>query len=454
MRLGARPVTAIAAGVALAALALPTAAALPAQAALTAPAAPMAALAAAGRPARSAHASADHSPGTPRTASTGKTASSGRSASSGKSASSGSAAGLARAAGTIAVPQAGSSAARAIGGPLMASGGIVVNQPAGRARPLPSVPASAWVIANANTGQVLAARDPHGEFGPASTLKMLTAVTLIPRLNPDATVVASKLAAAQQPNDAGLIAGRAYKIADLFQALLLISANDAAVALTEATGSFARGMALINAEARHLQAYDVDAKLPNGLPAAGQVVSAYDEALIARQALSIPAFMAYDETLASRFEIKPHHWETLLNQNYLLTEYRGGIGGKIGWTVSSEATYIGMARRHGTTLIVTVLHCTPLQEITSAEKLLNWGFAMNGKVKPVGVLVPPLATVVAHPVRSDVKPKDVALTAARPAASVSAASYGLAASGVVVAGVGLGGLARTRRRPLTGRRHP
>ena len=95
---------------------------------------------------------------------------------------------------------------------------------------------------------------------------MLTAVTLIPMLNPNAMIVTSKLAASQQPSSAGLIPGRAYKVSDLLTALLLISANDAAVALTEATGSFAKGMALINAEARHLQAYDVDAKLPNGLP--------------------------------------------------------------------------------------------------------------------------------------------------------------------------------------------
>lgn len=150
-------------------------------------------------------------------------------------------------------------------------------------------------------------------------------------------------------------------------------------------------MALINAEARQLQAYDVEAKLPNGLPAAGQVESAYDEALIARQALAMPAFMRYDETLTSKFEVKPHDWETLVNQNALLTHYRGGIGGKIGWTVKSEATYIGLARRSGVTLIVTILHCTPLQEIAAAERLLDWGFAMNGKVRPVGVLVSPLS---------------------------------------------------------------
>ena len=66
--------------------------------------------------------------------------------------------------------------------------------------PLPNVPASAWVIANASTGQVLAAKDPHGEFGPASTLKVLTAITLIPLLNPNAMVdheQAGRLAAAE-----------------------------------------------------------------------------------------------------------------------------------------------------------------------------------------------------------------------------------------------------------------
>ncbi len=403
MRVGARPRTAIAIGATLAALALPFATALPAVQAAGTPRASKSA-----QPPHTAHA--------------------------------------------VIVPRPGSYAARVVGGPLMAGGGVVVEPPA-HGTPPPSVPASAWVVANASSGQVLAAKDPHGEFGPASTLKVLTAITLIPRLNPDGMVVASKFAASQQPNIAGLIAGHAYKISDLFQALLLISANDAAVALTEATGSFARGMALINAEARHLQAYDVDAKLPNGLPAAGQVVSAYDEALIARQALAIPSFMRYDETLTSRFEVSPRHFETFVNQNYLLTKYKGGIGGKIGWTVNSEATYIGLARRNGVTLIVTILHCTPLQEITSAERLLNWAFAMNGKVRPVGMLVPPLPTQApyeqaATPLRA------VALGVARPGAPASTTSYALAASGVVVAGLGLGSLAKTRRRTVTSRHRP
>lgn len=278
-----------------------------------------------------------------------------------------------------------------IGGAELAAPGIVVNYPSASSPRLPDVPDSAYVIADASTGQVLASKDAHGPFPPASTLKVLTAVTLIPLLNPDSTVVASRRAASVEPNIVGLVPGQRYRIDDLFRALLMISANDAAVSLAEATGSFDKGMALMNAEARRLQAYDVVAKVPNGLPAAGQQVSAYDLALIARQALTMPAFMKYDDTLSATFPITPHKIVGMANQDSILTEYSGGIGGKIGWTEAAGATYIGLARRNGVTLIVTELRCTPLTEIASAERLLDWGFSMAGHIKPVGVLVPPLA---------------------------------------------------------------
>ncbi len=298
--------------------------------------------------------------------------------------------------------------APAIGGPQLASRGVVVNYPSRSVPRLPGIQASAFVIADAGTGQVLAAKDPHGWYRPASTLKVLTAVALIPQLNPDATVVASKQATSTVPNVVGLVAGRAYKVSDLFTALLTISANDAAIALTQATGSFSEGMALINAEARHLQADDTVAVEPNGLDAPGQHTSAYDLALIARQALKLPAFLRYDQTVSQRFVVARHKAVELYNQNSLLTTYPGAIGGKIGWTSAAGATYIGMATRHGVTLIVTLLHCPALTEIDSAKKLLNWGFAADGKVTPVGTLVGPPRPPSASPAAS-------AAAAARPA---------------------------------------
>jgi D-alanyl-D-alanine carboxypeptidase (penicillin-binding protein 5/6) len=290
-----------------------------------------------------------------------------------------------------------------VGGPQLAGRGVIVNYPAHGGRRLPHVPASAYVIADAGTGQVLAAKDPHGWYRPASTLKVLTAVALMSALNPDATVVASRRAANQIPSKVGLVQGDSYKVSDLFKALLMISANDAAVALAQAAGSYTRGMALINAEAHHLQAYDTVAMRPNGLDAKGQHVSAYDEALWARQALAIPAFM-HDESLRKfRFPLRPHRrphhprWVTLWTQNTMLSTFRGDLGGKIGWTTPARATFIGWARRGHTTLVVTILHCTPLTELTVASRLLSWGFAMDGKVRPVGQLVSPLPAVTAHP---------------------------------------------------------
>src|SRR6201996_7177035 len=159
-----------------------------------------------------------------------------------------------------------------VGGQQLATSGTVVNYPSAATPRVPNVQAAAYVIADAGTGQVLAARDPHGQLKPASTLKMLTATTLIPLLNPNAAITASTQATSVEPNIVGLVTGASYKVSDLYHALLLISANDAAIALAQGTGSLSNGVALMNAEAHHLQAWDTVAKDPNGLDAPGQHV--------------------------------------------------------------------------------------------------------------------------------------------------------------------------------------
>jgi serine-type D-Ala-D-Ala carboxypeptidase (penicillin-binding protein 5/6) len=284
-----------------------------------------------------------------------------------------------------------------IGGPGLAGRGIIVRYPPRAARRLPSVRASAYVIADAGTGQVLAAKDPHGHFLPASTLKVLTADALMPVLRPDAMVVASAMAADVTPNKVGLVQGHAYPVSSLFRALLLISANDAAIALAQATGSYGRGVALMNAEAHRLRADDTVAVRPNGLNATGQRSSAYDLALFARQALTLRGFMRIEAARVAMFPLHRRHPVELFNQNTMLGTYRGDLGGKIGWTARSETTFIAWARRDGHTLIVTLMHCVPLTEMTYAAKLLNWGFAMDGRVAPVGTLARPLpAAAAAH----------------------------------------------------------
>ena len=315
------------------------------------------------------------------------------------------AAATALAAAAIAAPAAAASPSPAaigpaIGGAQLSGRGVLVSYPSRAVPRLPKIKASAWVIADAGTGQVLAAKDPHGWYRPASTLKVLTAISLIPALNPNATVVASKQATTVSPNIVGLMRGHSYKVSDLFTALLTISANDAAMALAQATGSLSQGMAVINAEARRLQADDTVAVTPNGLDAPGQHTSAYDLALFARQGLQMPTFLKYDQTTSAQFRISKKKSVGLWNQNSLLATYPGALGGKIGWTNAAGATYVGMARRHGVTLIVTLLHCPALTEIDAGKSLLNWGFAVDGKVRPVGTLVGALKPPASAPAPS------------------------------------------------------
>jgi D-alanyl-D-alanine carboxypeptidase (penicillin-binding protein 5/6) len=353
----------------------------------------------------------------------------------------------------VAASGAAASHALTIGGPQLAGRGVIVNYPAGSSRHLPKVPASAYVIADAGTGQVLAAKDPHGKYLPASTLKILTADALMPVLKPDQEVVASRRAADVTPSKVGLIQGHSYQVSDLFKALLMISANDAAIALAQATGSFDRGVAMMNAEARRLQADDTVAKRPNGLDEKGQHVSAYDEALFARQALSLPTFLHDEGLRIATFPVKRHHKPVKLwNQNEMLSTYRGDLGGKIGWTTKAKTTFIGWARRGGHTLIVTMLHCRPLVEMTYAARLLNWGFAMDGKVKPVGALVRPLPTVVAkaHHAAAPRQARPVARLAGPSGLRDVPLAAGLGALGLVVLTAGTV-LLLTRRRGTRGK---
>src|SRR5690349_21197900 len=337
----------------------------------------------------------------------------------------------------VSTPAAVASSPAPLGGAPLAGRGVIVNYSPGPVPKLPGIKASAWVLADAGTGQVLAAKNPHGWFRPASTLKVLTAISLIPALDPDATTVASRQATSVSPNIVGLLAGHAYKISDLFTALLTISANDAAVALTQATGSYARGMATINAEARHLRADDTVAVTPNGLDAPGQHTSAYDLALFGRQALTMPAFMKYDQVTSAQFKISKKKSVGLWNQNSLLATYPGALGGKIGWTSAAGATYVGMAKRGGHTLVVTLLHCPALTEITAAKQLLNWGFKVDGTISPVGTLVgpqPATPSAAASPAAS----RTAAATrdqAAGAGPSVLAAA-GFSAMALVAAGLG------------------
>ena len=99
--------------------------------------------------------------------------------------------------------------------------------------PLPKIGAASYLLADLTTGEVLAAKDPHGRLRPASTLKILTALTLLPELDPAAVYTAQWEDANAEGSRAGLVPDATYTVHNLFQALFLVSGNDAASALAQ-----------------------------------------------------------------------------------------------------------------------------------------------------------------------------------------------------------------------------
>jgi D-alanyl-D-alanine carboxypeptidase (penicillin-binding protein 5/6) len=289
--------------------------------------------------------------------------------------------------GMTAVPaQAGR---EAVGGGLLDSPGVVV-QPLPGAPALPTgLTAGSWLVADADSGQVLAAKAAHRKFLPASTLKTLTAVTLLPVLDPNQLVRATDADASVDGSKVGLVPGMRYTVSSLFTAMLVVSGNDAADALADAAGGVQNTVGLMNDVAHHLQADDTVARTPSGLDAPGESSSAYDLALIARAGLAMPEFRHYVGIVRSSMPAPHRKHFQIYTHNHLLTTYRGDIGVKNGYTVAAGATYVGAATRGHRTIVITLMHA-PADFWPQARALLDWGFRADGNVVPVGTLVDPL----------------------------------------------------------------
>lgn len=278
-----------------------------------------------------------------------------------------------------------------VGGTRMGERGVVAPDDA------PALPgevgASGWLIADAETGAVLAAKDPHGKYLPASTLKTLTALTLLPQL-PDRSqlVTATDEDANIDGTRVGLIPGGQYPVETLFSCMLMMSGNDCANSLARAAGGVPQTLTLMNAEARRLGAYDTHAATPSGLDGPDQSSSPYDLALILRQALDVPDFRRYNTTHTAVVPAQPNAGQIqFVNDNLLLKNYPATIAAKNGYTDAARQTFVAAAERDGHRLIVTLMHGErhPVEMWQQAADLLDWGFALPAGVEPVGQLAKP-----------------------------------------------------------------
>jgi len=137
-------------------------------------------------------------------------------------------------------------------------------QPAGSV-PIPDGPAPAWIIADMDTGQVLAGREMDVAHPPASTIKTLLALTALDELpSLDATVVGTEADTQVECNCAGIKPGRVYTARQLLDAVLLASGNDAANALADMIGGYDTAVTKMNAKAASIGAVNTHVATPSG----------------------------------------------------------------------------------------------------------------------------------------------------------------------------------------------
>ncbi|MFI1812076.1 D-alanyl-D-alanine carboxypeptidase family protein [Streptomyces sp. NPDC020422] len=302
-------------------------------------------------------------------------------------------------------------------------------QPLPGAPRLPSLSALSWVVADAATGEVLAARDAHRPLPPASTLKTLFALTALPHHDPDErhTVSDAELTGIGEGSSlVGVKEGYTYKVSDLWNGVFLSSGNDAVHVLASMNGGWESMTRQMQAKARALGARDTRVVSPDGYDAPGQVSSAYDLAVFGRAGLQDPLFTRYCSTRYADFPAGSWSYG-IANTNRLLTgadgvaRYPGLLGIKNGYTSNAGNTLVAGARRGGRTLVVSVMNPQwggGLAVYEEARELLDWGFDAAGRVRPVGSLKPVKA------VRAGARAEARAAAQAGPQAALAAAPAG------------------------------
>jgi serine-type D-Ala-D-Ala carboxypeptidase (penicillin-binding protein 5/6) len=243
------------------------------------------------------------------------------------------------------------------------------------------IPPNAWIVADAGSGEVLGAHNDHVADLPASTTKIMTAVTAVSRLPPDATITVSALAAGQPSSKINMLVGQHWPFKNALASLLVVSANDAAYAIAEATSgnvaNFAHDEAVTG---RELGMKDSTFGDPAGLDdgnafRGGSLMSAYDIAIATRNALHVPllAHLAASPSVSFTGPDGVHH--TLVNHNKMVSQhlYAGANGFKTGFTDKAGHTLVATATRNGRTLIAVVLGTW--DAYGWAARLLDAGFA-------------------------------------------------------------------------------
>ena len=238
----------------------------------------------------------------------------------------------------------------------------------------PPLRAEAAVLMELDGGRTLYSIDARERRPIASLTKIMTALLVLERVAAQEPVVVSETAAAQSGAELGLRVGETQPVGELLHALLLQSANDAAVALAEHVAGTVDGfVAEMNARASALGLRDTTFFSPNGLDDRGYS-TALDLARLTAEALRFPEISRIVATKVHDVRAPSGPARHLQNRNALLWLYPGTVGVKTGFTSAAGYCLVAVAERGGERYLVVLLG-EPAQAWNDAAALLDHAFA-------------------------------------------------------------------------------
>ncbi len=255
------------------------------------------------------------------------------------------------------------------------------------------------ILIDMDTSEILYEKNSHSQFYPASTTKIMTAILAIEHGNmEDIVTIDQEVVDLTDGSHIALEPGEQLSLEHLLNALLIESANDAAVAIAKhISGSVENFSKLMNEKAKSIGALNTNFINPNGLPNEEHITTAYDLALIGRYAMENEKFRSIVKNYTYTIPITNKKTEPrpLKSANRLLystekidvdgkltpIKYDGVNGVKSGYTVAAQQCLVTSLEKDGHRLIAVVLKSNGKNIYSDIHKLLNYGIENFEKVK-------------------------------------------------------------------------
>jgi D-alanyl-D-alanine carboxypeptidase len=238
----------------------------------------------------------------------------------------------------------------------------------------PMISAQGVIVSDLGSGQVLYEKNSDSPLLPASTTKIVTALTAMDAFQPD-QILTIPQGINVEGQKIGLFRGEQFRFEDLLEALLVYSANDAAMALAlNYPGGYDSFVSAMNEKAKNLSMVNSNFENPVGLDSAGQTTTAKDLLRVSEVAMRNPVFeRIVGLKTVDITDITGKNKYHLSNVNKLLDSVPGVAGIKTGWTENARENLVTYIERDGHKLIIVVLGSQ--DRFGETKELIDWIFA-------------------------------------------------------------------------------